>query len=607
MTTRISIFALALCGVLAGTAQARDNDSYGETRFGELPLRGALSKTPWVGSWWAYRTDGSGYRLHDPAVQSLQSSTYASRWTRWDDRTPEHLSPAEKYDLLLKRSDKIEYEALIERAKAYNTLGTEVQSLIDERRTLVRKLNAAITESSNLPSFDWRTTEDGKRYLEVSDLIEAKEAEPGKVELTVDTAFEYEVLNHGTAQFGIASWYGHCNAWAAAAVLEPEPRKDTTVDGIPFTHGDVKAYLTEVYMELQSSFYGSRNEDHDTEDGRKGVDFHDVTPAAFHILFADLIGKRDKGFVIDRFTGSEVWNQPVRAYRATAEPLYETVDGVAVPMKRKVVYTQYSSSTPREIDRGEQEVYPVLVTTTIHWVTDGLPHETLTRTDIDDTIDDETFRSSYEIRSLWHDQIEIRTLTYELWLDKPMSDATARIIGDGKWDHGAISGFTQLQPDFIWVPLANVNNTRDYENEFYDYELVVDRIMPGTLEAADDPAIAPESYAVTGDVAIPDADTGNPGRLSLEVPADLSIASLTADVDIQHTYIGDLEVTLVAPDGRIAVLKPYSDGGSADDLKKTYDVTEFNGGAAKGTWTLAVRDQWKDDVGTIRGLTLRIK
>lgn len=607
VTKRISILALALCGAFVGTAQARDNDSYGETRWSELPLRGALSKTPWVGSWWAYRTDGSGYRLHDPAVKSLQASTYASRWTRWDDKTPEHLSPAEKYDTLVGRADKIEYAALIERAQAYNELGTEVQSLIDERRVLVRKLNAAIADNASTAGFDWRTTDDGKRYLEVSTLIEDKEAEPGKVAITVDTAFEYEVLNHGTAQFGIASWYGHCNAWSAAAVLEPEPRLETTVDGIPFTHGDVKAYLTEVYMELQSSFYGSRNEDHDTEEGRKGVDFHDVTPAAFHILFADLIGKRDKGFVIDRFTGSEVWNQPVRAYRAKAEPLYETVDGVAVPLKRTVKYTQYSSSTPRELDRGEQEVYPVLVTTTIHWVTDGLPHETLTRTDIDDTLDDETFRSAFEVREMWDDQIEIRTLTYELWLDKPMTDATARIIGDGAWDHGAISGFTQLQPDFIWVPLANVNNTRDYENEFFDYKLIVERLLPGTLAPADDPEVAPDVFTATGAVSIPDADPDSPARLTVDVAADLTVSALTVDVDIAHSYIGDLEVTLVAPDGRVAVLKAYGDGGSADDLVKTFDVPDFNGGAAKGTWSLLARDQWKDDVGTIRGLTLHIK
>lgn len=606
-TTRISILALALCGVATGAAQARDNDGYGETRIGELPLRGALSKTPWVGSWWAYRTDGSAYRLHDPAVNGLQSGSYATRWTRWDDRTPEHLSPAEKYDLLVGRQDAIEYDALIARAKAFDALGTEVQSLIEERRTLVRKLNSAITEHEGDSSFDWRSTDDGKRYLEVTQLIEDKEAEPAKVELTVDTAFEYEVLNHGTAQFGIASWYGHCNAWSGAAVLEPEPRFDTAVDGIPFTHGDVKAYLTEVYMELQSSFYGTRNEYHDSEEGRAGVDFRDVTPAAFHILFADLIGKRDKGFVIDRFTGSEVWNQPVRAYRSKVEPLYETVDGEAVPMKRKLTYTEYGAGAPRELDRGDTDVYPVLVTTTIHWVTDGLPHETLTRTDIDDSIDDETFASAWEIRSLWDDQIELRTLTYELWLDKPMSDPDARIVGDGKWEHGSISGFTQLQPDFIWVPLANLNNSRDYENEFYDYDTVVNRLMPGTLAPADDPAVAPQSFSVTGEVAIPDASPDEPARLSLEVTEELTVSVLTVEVDIQHTYIGDLEVSLLAPDGRVAVLKAYGDGGSADDLRQTYDVTEFNGAAALGTWSLVVRDQWKQDVGTVRGLTLHIK
>ncbi len=603
---KITVAATMTLGLVAGlTAQASaaDNDNYGETRWGSLPLKGALSKTPWVGSWWGYRSDGSGYRVHDDTVKDLHYNTYKTTWTRWDSKEIADLSPAEKYDKLMGRFDKIDYDALLEKAQKFQELDSEVSDLIEERRTLIRKLNKAIGENSSDPSFKWQDTEDGKKYLEVSEKLEEQEAIPGEIDVTIDTAFEYEVLKHGTAQFGIESWFGHCNAWAAAAIMEPEPRHPTTVSEIPFTAGDAKAYLTEVYMELNSSFYGSRNNWHEDEESREAIDFQDVTPAAFHILFADLVGNKDKGFVIDRYTGSQVWNQPVRAYRAKAEALYDVAeDGTATPMDREVKYTKYGWDDPSIQERGTQEVYPLLVTTTIHWVTDGLPHEALLDESINDEIDDETFASSWNIGDMWDHQIEIRTLTYELWLDKPMDDPSARIIGDGAWQHGSATDYTELHPDFVWVPLANVNNSRDYENDFYDYDHIVATILPGTLEPHEDPAVVPGSWTASGPTDIPDADPSGGVTVDLTISEDIEIHEMTVDVDVSHTYIGDLQISLLGPDGRSANLKKFGSGGSADDVKK-----KFNGQSYAGTWQLRVRDQWAQDTGTVNSFTIHIK
>ena len=606
MTMLRTIAALTLCAVFTTPALARDNDNYGETRLSELPTRGALSKTPWVGSWWAYGTDGLGFRVHQD-LNYYGWEAYASLWDRWSDKDPASLSPAEKYDLLVGRSDKIEYDSLVEKAKKYDDLRDEVKGLIDERRTLIRKLNAAIGEHSGDSSWNWQDTDDGKKYLEVTEDLEEKQAIPDEVTVTVDTAFEYEVLHHGTAQFGVEGWFGHCNAWAAAAIMEPEPRHSTTVSDIPFTAGDVKAYITELYMEIHSSFYGSRNEYHDTEDARSGIDFKDVTPAAFHILFADMVGKRDKGFVIDRYTGSQVWNQPVRAFRSTIEPLYEGTGDDAVALKRSVIYTKYGSGNPSEDERGETDVYPVMVETTIHWMTDGLPHETLTDESINDQIDDETFGDHYAIKNMWDDQVEMRTLTYELWLDRPMDDPDARIVGDGGWEHGSTTGYEHLHPDFIWVPLANVNNSRDYENPHIDYDYVVETLLPGTLAPHDDPAVEPSAFSATGPIDIPDHDPEGGATLTLDVASDAEVHVLTVEIEVTHTYIGDLEIALVAPDGRVSVLKAFGDGGGDDDVRETYDVKDFDGAPAAGTWTLRVRDQWEVDTGTIDGFTLHLK
>ena len=38
------------------------NARYGENVFSKLPHGGMTSKTPWVGSWWAYIKDGMAFR-----------------------------------------------------------------------------------------------------------------------------------------------------------------------------------------------------------------------------------------------------------------------------------------------------------------------------------------------------------------------------------------------------------------------------------------------------------------------------------------------------------------------------------------------------------------
>lgn len=589
---------------LAAPALARgDNTNYGETRFNALPLSGVISKTIWVGSWWAYSRDGSAYRLHDPSVSGAGNG-YATRWDRFESREASHLSPAEKYDTFVGRADKIEYEALIARGQKVAELNADMKARIDERRGLVTKLNRVIGENRTNPQFKWWETEDGQRYQALQKEIEDFQEQVDAVELTVDTATEFEVLTHGSVQFGVDSWFGHCNAWAAAAIIEPEPRRSVTVDGITFTGGDVKALITEGWMEIQSSFWATRNNAHDTDEDRADVSFRDMTPAGFHILFADQIGLRDKSFVIDRYTGSQVWNQPVKAYRAKCEPLYEGDAG----LERAVAYTSYGANGAKVEDRGTREVYPVLCTTTIHWVTDGLAHETLTVDHDSRHIDDTTFANHSRINQLFDRQIEMRTLTYELWLDKPMTDERARIVGDGAWEHGAASGYEHLHPDFAWQPTGNVNSSaRDYENEFFDYRVVVEQLLPGSLEPKDDPDVEPATLTATGAVAIPDKDTSAGARLELAVAAAVQIHTLTVDVDITHTYIGDLQVELHHPDGRVAILKPYGEGRSDHDVKRSFDVKEFNGASTEGTWALHVYDQWAADVGTINAFTLHFK
>lgn len=596
----IIVGALALGFALPATANP--NSRYGATAWKELPQRGMISKNVWVGSWWSYKNNGIAYRPNATGTMKNGGSN-PEGWTNVE--AADQLSPAEKYDILVGRGDRIEREKIRTYLEKIAETEKDVTSKIERRRELIRLLNDAIKENRENGDFDWKTTDDGKEYLEINKAIEEAEAGLETDKPEIDTATEYEIWNHGTAQYGVQSWWGHCNAWAAAAIMEPEPRNSTTVDGITFTAGDVKGLVTEAWMELNSSFYGSRNDYHGSEAAREKIDYNDVTPAAFHIFFADQIGNHDKSFVIDRYTGDQVWNQPVKAFRSQIEVLND-----GEPRKVEVKLTRYSNwGEPKVEDLGEQEVYEVGVTTTFHWITDGVPHEELTAQNISDDIDDATFSSSHKIHSLYDGHVEIRTIYYTLWLDKHPDDPEAEVIGDGVWQHKNSQGYEARHPDFLWQPLANVNSSRDYENEFIDYDKIVQDILPGSITKAEDPEEpVTGGFSATGPVDVPDAETETGASLAVAVEGGPeSIAEMTVKVLIKHTYAGDLRVVITSPEGREFELKEFGSGGADDDVDRTWDVKDFAGQNANGTWTLHVYDQWEDDTGTIESVELNFK
>ncbi|HYE87787.1 MAG TPA: S8 family serine peptidase, partial [Vicinamibacterales bacterium] len=81
-------------------------------------------------------------------------------------------------------------------------------------------------------------------------------------------------------------------------------------------------------------------------------------------------------------------------------------------------------------------------------------------------------------------------------------------------------------------------------------------------------------------------------------PSGLKVA-----VNIKHTYIGDLKVDLVAPDGSVYTLHNRS-GGSADNILTTYTVNA-SAELANGTWKLRVNDNASQDTGYIDSWSLQ--
>jgi len=74
-------------------------------------------------------------------------------------------------------------------------------------------------------------------------------------------------------------------------------------------------------------------------------------------------------------------------------------------------------------------------------------------------------------------------------------------------------------------------------------------------------------------------------------------ATLKVGVDIKHTYIGDLKVDLVAPDGSVYVLHNRT-GSGTDNILTTYTV-DASTEIGNGTWKLRVNDNASADTGFI--------
>ncbi|HVE82895.1 MAG TPA: DNA/RNA non-specific endonuclease [Myxococcales bacterium] len=85
---------------------------------------------------------------------------------------------------------------------------------------------------------------------------------------------------------------------------------------------------------------------------------------------------------------------------------------------------------------------------------------------------------------------------------------------------------------------------------------------------------------------------------------DVDLKSLKANLDVNHTWRGDLVVKLTSPSGTTATLA-NREGGSSDDIKGSFDLSEtFKGESTKGDWTLTVEDRAGRDEGTLNTWSL---
>jgi hypothetical protein len=278
----------------------------------------------------------------------------------------------------------------------------------------------------------------------------------------------WEVLNHGARVPGVQGWWGHCNGWCVAAALFPEPIEAQKVNGIRFDVADQKALLSEAAMEVSADFFGNRV---DWASDWNSPKYDDVIPAQYFLVLTNYMGKLAQTVLIDRYTGDQVWNQPLAGYR-------------------------FQYPTPADYlgeDPGAPGVYRVLVTSTIWWARDD--------------VDPNAVSLPFEFEANVH--FEERTLKMELWLDAPVQfDSSGRMISSGDvvvvregnallgglWRNG--SGLlVDAHPDYMWVPVSILKPDPRAEEPYTNIHIDVDWLTRHMSAGQDDPSAPPSPIA----------------------------------------------------------------------------------------------------------------
>ena len=109
------------------------------------------------------------------------------------------------------------------------------------------------------------------------------------------------------------------------------------------------------------------------------------------------------------------------------------------------------------------------------------------------------------------------------------------------------------------------------------------------------------TYEAEPGLPIPDNDPRGVTS-TIEVPDSLVIGSIQVNLDITHTWIADLKVTL--SHGDVQVVLWDHEGGHGDDIRQSFTPGEFNGLDAEGTWTLTVSDGMDQDEGMLKSWSI---
>jgi subtilisin-like proprotein convertase family protein len=114
----------------------------------------------------------------------------------------------------------------------------------------------------------------------------------------------------------------------------------------------------------------------------------------------------------------------------------------------------------------------------------------------------------------------------------------------------------------------------------------------------------------TNAIAIPDNNAQGTAS-AVQINDSGTVRDIQVTVAIDHSYLGDLEVSLISPSGRIVLLQGRTLGRQTQ-LQKTYTLQttptlrRMLGQSAEGRWQLRIVDAIAVDTGTLNSWKLTI-
>ncbi len=377
----------------------------------------------------------------------------------------------------------------------------------------------------------------------------------------------------------VESWWGLCHAWAPAANLEQEPIYPVTHNGVTFYPADIKALALTIYDGTNSMILGGRcntKEVERDENGRiKDAACRDTNAGAMHVLLTNLIGVHGMSFQEDRTYNYEVWNQPILGFEITQMEEISEQQAIEALIAEPEGVTEYPYN--------DDAVKFVEVFATVKYITESHQEERALLPEL----------GRYTRSDRYHYILEL--------------DADGKVLG-GEWLQGRTNhsmwGISE-QPDFLWAttgpsgrgnPHVSVENFREL--------LKLSRQAPGTGDNTEgEDASDAKVLSMAGDaIDIPDNDEAG---ISADVHIEETVTSavVSVQVDIKHTYVGDLKVTLTDPNGGEHVLHDHA-GGSQDDLSLNVNLDAFADANLQGKWTIHVSDTARIDTGKLMGFSI---
>ena len=194
----------------------------------------------------------------------------------------------------------------------------------------------------------------------------------------------------------------------------------------------------------------------------------------------------------------------------------------------------------------------------------------------------------------------------------------AEEICAGNWDDGGVdtcqgdSGGPMFRRDNAgaWVQVGIVSWGNGCARPRYPGVYAQTSYFSAAIAAAaanlggGDPGPTCATQSNTTRTSIPDAGAAITSPVTISGCSGAASSSTRVEVNITHTYRGDLVIDLLAPDGTSYRLK-NSNSDSGDNVNATYTVNASSE-TANGTWRLRVQDVYRADVGTLDNWKLTV-